>query len=145
MFQISTGTVVVEGIRGNMEFNASNLQSGALREFLPEVYGLRKIIENSDWHDHQNAFEHTICVVEQIDLLLARLGAKRARDYWISKTTASAGVYDRAGLLTLSAMLHNIGKMVTVAASIGYTRAAQVTSGWGGYGLQRYFGALGFQ
>jgi len=91
------------------------LKKGGYKKILPEIYELKKTTENNSWHKSQNLFDHTIKVVANLDRILKpnsllKLTSKSA----IQGLKETTGKYNRRDLLMISAVLHDIGKPITL-------------------------------
>lgn len=81
-----------------MKYNTRDLKAGTYIHKIPELYELRTVVEHNPWHDNDgNVFNHTVNVVEQMELLLKK------HVYTGSKID----------LLWWSCVFHDIGKKET--------------------------------
>ncbi|MEI7792178.1 MAG: NUDIX domain-containing protein [Candidatus Berkelbacteria bacterium] len=77
--------------------------------YIPEFVKNIPIIENSTWHDKESVFEHTLNVIEALNMLKDSIKAS-------AKTVLSTKIdkYSRGELLMLSALLHDVAKKDTI-------------------------------
>ena len=75
---------------------------------MPELYELKKVIENNSWHNNDPVFDHTIATLEELDGLL-----KKAKGKINSRLNQKVDQHTRKELLFLSALFHDIAKKET--------------------------------
>ena len=103
-----------------MKINVSSLTSkkikmGQLKKDLPEIYALRKIVENGAWHERQDVFTHTMAVLEQLESLLRMKVFKPSKRKILQiELGKKVDNYTRKELLTISTLLHDIAKPITI-------------------------------
>jgi len=86
-----------------------NIKSGRLIKIIPELYELKKIIENNPWHNKESVFGHTLSVLENLEKIIRKSneGTKQALNKIVDKNS-------RKRLLFSAALLHDIGKKETI-------------------------------
>lgn len=93
---------------------SEKIRSGQFKKGLPEIYALKKVVENSTWHEKQDVFEHTMAVLEQLEFLLNMKVFKLSKKRILQKQLAKrVGNHTRKDLLIVSTLLHDIAKPVT--------------------------------
>ena len=103
----------------NMTIDISSLTSekikaGQFKKSLSEIYALKKVVENSAWHEKQDVFEHTMAVLEQLESLLKiKIFKPSKRKILQRQLNKRVGNYTRKDLLIVSTLLHDIAKPVT--------------------------------
>ncbi len=86
------------------------LRSGKLRRLLPEIYDLKRVVENNVWHKNQTVFDHTVGVFQ---------GMREVLDFRLNETlkarlaSTQVGTLSRSEALLAAALLHDIAKPVT--------------------------------
>jgi putative nucleotidyltransferase with HDIG domain len=80
-----------------------------LAKELPEIYQLKEIIENNDWHNHESVFDHTLTVLRELKKIIKTSSPKIKRE--LNKRIDN---YRRKDLLFLAALFHDIGKRKTL-------------------------------
>ena len=94
-----------------------NLKNNKLKKHLPEFYELKKIVENNDWHNKDNVFNHTLSVLKKLAQLF-----KQYRSELSKSLSKKINKYSRKQLLFLSALLHDIAKKETIVKMNGTTQ-----------------------
>lgn len=92
------------------QITISKLESGKLKEELPEFYDLEKIIENNPWHNNESTFVHTLTVLKRLNKILKNSKDEKLKKYLNKKV----GSYKRKELLFLAGVLHDLGKKETI-------------------------------
>lgn len=87
------------------EISIEGIKSGELKDLIPELYELEKIIENNKWHNNDNVLNHTISTLVELERLYGSLD-KKAQEY----LDEEIDVYSRRKLLFLATLFHDIGK-----------------------------------
>ena len=87
----------------------NGLKNNKLTKKIPEFYELKKVIENSDWHNKSHVFNHTISVLKNMERLFGEYDKKLSK--YLGK---KLNKYSRKELLFLSALLHDISKTETL-------------------------------
>jgi len=91
------------------------LKKGEYKKILPEIYELKKTTENNSWHKSQNLFDHTIKVVANLDRILKSNSlSKLTRKLVDQRLEDRIGKYDRRDILMISAVLHVVGKPISL-------------------------------
>jgi len=93
------------------EITYEGLKSGKYENNLPELYKLKKCVENNAWRNHQSVFDHTIETFKELKKLLELEfleGPKRER--LNKKLDEKIGSHNRRDLLVVASLLHDIAK-----------------------------------
>lgn len=98
------------------DISIDKLKNGKLKKELPEIYELREVIENNDWHNNQSVFDHTILVLEKLKELLKRTNNKIS--FYLNQKINN---HTRKELLFLGALFHDIGKKETLVENNNLT------------------------
>jgi UTP:GlnB (protein PII) uridylyltransferase len=98
------------------DITIDRIKSGELKDIIPEFYRLKTVIENNDWHDNQNVFDHTLNVMKEIlkILKLDFIKDKKLRVKIIHTLNSKIENYSRRGLLFFATLLHDIAKVETL-------------------------------
>ncbi len=96
--------------------NKTNIKSGKLINLIPEFYELKNIVENNDWHCQENAFDHTLSVLDNLEKVLHKLN-KETKQFLNEKIGNST----RKELLKIAALFHDIAKKETIVNDNGLT------------------------
>ena len=101
------------------DITVEKLRKGELKKELSEFYELQRVVENNEWHDHENVFDHTLAVLESLEKLMeeANENVKKQLGKTVDKHT-------RKQLLFLAALLHDVGKKETLE-EVGASTSAQ--------------------
>lgn len=91
------------------DINIEKIKNNKLTKELPEVYQLKEVIENNDWHNQESVFDHTLVVLEKLKEII-RDSPPKIFSYLNQKIDN----YSRKDLLFLSALFHDIGKKETL-------------------------------
>ncbi|MFH1181233.1 MAG: HD domain-containing protein [bacterium] len=89
--------------------NRRNIKSGRLVKLIPEFYELKKVVENSPWHDREAVFDHTLSVFCSLEKIIrnSKRGIRQALNKIVDKNS-------RKSLLYVATLLHDIGKTETI-------------------------------
>ncbi|MFH1971676.1 MAG: HD domain-containing protein [Patescibacteria group bacterium] len=91
-----------------------NIKSGQFKNNLPEVYDLKKVVEDNAWHKKQDVFEHTMAVLKQLEGLLdLKIFTSKKRKLLQKQLGTKVGNHTKKDLLVVSTLLHDIAKPVT--------------------------------
>jgi len=96
------------------EVNHRDLKRGKYKKFIPEIYELNGVVENSPWHLNQNVFDHTVLVLKSLESLLNSLSTKKSGGSLNKALDSKLGKYRKRDLLKLAALYHDIGKSETI-------------------------------
>ena len=91
------------------KLNRKNIKSGRLVKLIPEFYELKKVVENSPWHNKESVFDHTLSVLDNLEKIIRSLRKKIKQT--LNKTVDKNS---RKSLLCIAALLHDIGKKETI-------------------------------
>ena len=92
------------------EITVDVVKRGKLKDIIPELYELKEVVENSDWHNQEVVFDHTIDVLENLGKVISDSNES------IRKSLAEVvDINTREDLLRVSALFHDLGKKETVA------------------------------
>ena len=99
------------------DFTTSKIRKGSLKKSIPELYSLKRVIENNPWHDEESVFDHTLTVFENLNKIIrnSRKEIKQALSKIVDKNS-------RKKLLYLAVLIHDIGKGKTVTDLGGGTK-----------------------
>ncbi|MBI5306730.1 HD domain-containing protein [Candidatus Wolfebacteria bacterium] len=92
------------------------LKNGKLANVLPELYELKNIIENNLWHNNDSVFNHTIAVLEKLEMLF-----KKTNNNVNSYLNQMVDKNTKKQLLFLGTILHDIAKKETIINKNGLT------------------------
>src|SRR3989344_2400956 len=104
-----------------------DFEEGKLKAVFPEVYDLKKIVENtvSRVHDNQSAFDHSLATFEKLKTALKTMRLPKHREKKVLNVLAvQVQNYDSWQLLLYSALFHDIGKKTTLRKQGDYTYAS---------------------
>lgn len=91
-----------------------NFKAGKFKKVFPEVYALKKVVEDNAWHKKQDVFEHTIAVLNQLERLLKmKMFDSRKNKLLRNHLNENVGNHTREELLIVSTLFHDIAKPVT--------------------------------
>lgn len=94
----------------------TNIKSGKLATQIPELYDLKRVVENNDWHYKENVFDHTLSVLDHLEKTLLNLN-KKAKQYLDKKIDSVS----RKNLLIIATVFHDIAKKETIVKSNNLT------------------------
>lgn len=98
------------------------LKKSEYKKILPEIYELKKTTENNSWHKSQNLFDHTIRVVASLDRILKSNPLLKSTGKLVDQRLEERiGKYNRRDLLMISAVLHDIGKPISLINNLDDT------------------------
>lgn len=82
----------------------------------PLFLKLKNTVENNSYHDHEDAYTHSIKVkdIAQKEVLGDFITNPEAKELFLQFTNENIGKMKKAELMILTALLHDIGKMLTV-------------------------------
>lgn len=106
--------------------DVQELKKGTYKNLLPEVYELKKITENNSWHKSQNLFDHTIetvTILSNIISLKMFSNKKFLKNVKYKFEKRIFENYKRKDLIMISAILHDIGKPITLIINNDETTA----------------------
>jgi len=89
--------------------NKTNIKSGKLFNLIPEFYDLKNIVENNDWHNKENVFNHTLSVLDSLEKVLRNLN-KKTKQFLGKKINNNS----RKSLLKMATLFHDIAKKETL-------------------------------
>jgi len=92
------------------KISVSRLKSGALFKLLPEVYEMKDVVENNEWHNNEDIFSHILKVLNNFETFLRKNRNNKIRTY-MNKRVDFAKIKD---LIFFSILLHDVGKKWTV-------------------------------
>lgn len=78
------------------QLTIERIKNGAFRDVFPELYELRKIVENTGWHLEQNVFDHSVAALQALD------------EYTVKRLELRDENYE---LLRVAVLVHDIGKL----------------------------------
>lgn len=86
-----------------------NIKSGKLAKLIPELYELKKVVENNPQHNEEPVFDHTLSVFDNLGKIIRNSGKeiKKTLDKIVDKNS-------RENLLKVAVLLHDIGKKETI-------------------------------
>jgi len=85
--------------------NEEDIKSGKLITLIPELYDLKSVVENNDWHSNENVFDHTFSVLKHLKKIISELSPK-TKEY----LNEEIGDNTRKSLLIAATIFHDIGK-----------------------------------
>ncbi len=112
--------------------STQKIRDGKFSKQLPELYELKNIIENSEWHVNDSIFSHTLKVLDSLEKNLK--SSNKKIDSCLNKKIDN---HTRKKVLYLATALHDIGKKETIHldgeitsfaghAEIGYLKAKNI-------------------
>jgi hypothetical protein len=94
-----------------LSITSESLKKGDYKNFIPEYYALKKVIENNSWHINQNVFDHSVAVFKALEKILKLDFLKKETENKIEKyLKEKIGDYTRKELLIIATLLHDIAK-----------------------------------
>ena len=99
----------MERVKTSTILNIGKIRNGEFSDLIPELYELKDVIENNDWHNNDPVFNHTLDVLEKLEGLL-----KNIRDEISNYLGQKITNYTRKDLLFLAALFHDIAKKETL-------------------------------
>jgi len=91
------------------DISIKKLKTGDLKEELPEIYELSKVIENNYWHNHESVLDHTLRVLQNYETYLAK--AKGPVTFYLDQKIDNHQIKD---LIFLAILFHDLGKKETL-------------------------------
>ncbi len=99
------------------DIDIERLKSNQLQKELPELFELKKFVENDNyWHNNDSVFDHTLRVLEEFEKLLKVVNNKI--NLYLNQEIDN---YTRKDLLFLGALFHDIGKSESFVKSGDFT------------------------
>lgn len=90
------------------------LRAGAYVTDFPELYALRKVIENSPSHQQQNVFDHEMAVYESLETSLTGSALpEEAKGKWLAYLAQLVTTLTKAEVLKIAALCHDLAKSET--------------------------------
>jgi len=108
--------MIKEEIKTSAVLNIDKIRKGEFLGQIPELYELREVIENNNWHDNTSVFDHTLTTLKKLEGLFGNIKSVIS-DYLNQKITN----YNRRELLFLAAIFHDIAKKETFLKENGET------------------------
>ena len=90
-------------------FDINRIRNREFEKFIPEFYELDQVIENSNWHDNDPVFNHSLSVLAELKKLVGKVN-NRIKTYLNEIIDA----HSKKELLLLAALFHDIGKKETI-------------------------------
>ena len=91
------------------DITLSGIKKDSLKEDLPELYELKRVVEKSAWHQEWSVLDHTLAVMEQLEKVMD--GAPEKVSKYLNEKVEK---HTRRELLMVVGMLHDIGKKETI-------------------------------
>jgi putative nucleotidyltransferase with HDIG domain len=91
------------------DITITKIKNNELVKELPEIYQLKEVIENNDWHNHESVFDHTLTVLRELKKIIKDSSPKIKKEL-----DRRIDNYRRKDLLFLAALFHDIGKKETL-------------------------------
>jgi len=91
------------------DITVSGIKKDSLKEDLPELYELQKVVERSAWHQDWSVLDHTLAVMDQLQQVMD--GAPEKVSKYLNEKVEK---HTRRELLMVVGMLHDIGKKETI-------------------------------
>jgi len=91
------------------DFTIKKIIKGGFKRVIPELYGLKGIIENNPWHNKESVFDHTLTVFDNLEKVIrdSKEEIRCALNKIVDKNS-------RKKLLYIAALIHDIGKGETI-------------------------------
>lgn len=89
------------------EITPENILAENLKKEIPELYALKKIVENDEFHDNEDVFTHTLDVLDKLEKVIQENNAERYLSERIEEHT-------KKELLIIATLLHDIAKPETI-------------------------------
>jgi len=96
-------------IKVSAVLNIEKIKQGEFTEQIPEFYELKDVTENSDWHNNDTVFNHTLIVLEKLEKVL-----KNVKDEFLDYLGQKINGHTRRELLLLTVLFHDIAKKETI-------------------------------
>lgn len=86
-----------------------NIKTEKIKDLVPELYDLKNVVENNDWHDQEPVFDHTLFVLNCLEKVVPKLkmGIRK-------KLQEIVDINSRENLLWLATVFHDIAKKETL-------------------------------
>jgi putative nucleotidyltransferase with HDIG domain len=91
------------------DITITKIKNNELVKELPEIYQLKEVIENNDWHNHESVFDHTLTVLRELKKIIRDGSPKIKKEF-----NKRLDYYRRKDLLFLAVLFHDIGKKATL-------------------------------
>ena len=91
------------------DITIEKLENNEFINELPELYELREVIENNEWHNHDSVFNHTMSVLKSCENIL-----KDVNSQINSYLNEKIGTHTKKQLMFLANLFHDIGKKETM-------------------------------
>jgi len=98
------------------DISTKKIENGELENVIPEFYKLRTVVENTDWHNNQNVFDHTLNVMKELEKIfkLNFLKNKKLKVKITHILNSRIEKYSCKELLFFAALMHDIAKTKTI-------------------------------
>lgn len=87
------------------KISVENIKNNQFQKELPEIYNLKNIIENAAWHNHESVFDHTINVLEALQISLKNINPKIG--FYLNQ---KINTHTKRELLFLGTIFHDVAK-----------------------------------
>jgi CRISPR/Cas system-associated endonuclease Cas3-HD len=87
------------------DIDIEKIEKGYFTKKFPELYQLKKVVENNEWHNNESVFNHTLTVLKNLEKILKNAPPKISK--YLNKKVDN---YSRKDLLFLAAIFHDLGK-----------------------------------
>jgi UTP:GlnB (protein PII) uridylyltransferase len=97
--------MVNKKIKVSTILDIKEIKKGKFANQIPEFYELKKVVENSDWHNNDSVFNHTLTVFSHLEKIL-----KKAKKGILRPLNKKIDYCTRKEILFLAAIFHDIAK-----------------------------------